>query len=273
MAGAIATNRRRGGSRITNGDNRDQPMIGREIIRVNSVASTMDEIADLANAGVDEGAVVITEEQTAGRGRAGRSWQAPPRSSLLFSVLLRPDVPVERLATLSLVAGVAVAEAIERFGTSPSLKWPNDIWLDGRKVAGILVQSRVGPTGIAAILGIGINVNADPDVLPASATSIREALRRPVPREELFQAILLRLDSAYRSFCAQQGLPDLAGWTKRAALLGERVQVVDGATLHTGEMLGIDGGGALLLRATNEQVNRIVAGELTRGPRTAGTTD
>src|SRR5215217_5796957 len=112
----------------------------------------MDEVASLAANGTAEGLVVVTDEQTAGRGRGGRTWTAPPGSSLLMSVLLRPAVPAERLDSLSLVAGIAVAEALEQFGVSPKLKWPNDLWLGGRKVSGVLVNSRVGRDGIAVVL-------------------------------------------------------------------------------------------------------------------------
>lgn len=243
------------------------PVIGKEIIRLPSVASTMDEIARMASLGAAEGLVVVADEQTAGRGRGGRPWHAPPGAGLLFSVLLRPYVPAGRLSTLSLVAGVAVAEAMEQLGLCPRLKWPNDVWLDGKKVAGVLVQSRVGPAGLTAILGIGINVNVDPKLLPPGATSISEAIGGTMPRDDLLHALLRRLDAAYLAFGSDRGRPDLTGWTQRAALLGEQARVVDGSTVHTGEMRGIDDDGALLLQEADGRTIRIVAGDLTRGPR------
>ena len=243
-------------------------MIGREIIRLGSVGSTMDVVANLAADGAVEGVVVIADEQTSGRGRSGRSWIAPPGSGLLMSVLLRPQVPAERLSSLSLAAGVAVAEALEQFGLAPTLKWPNDIWLDGRKVAGILVTTRVGPGGISAIVGIGINVNLDAGDLPPGATSVSEAIGTFIPRDDILQAVLARLDAAYLAFTSTSGELNLAGWTRRAALIGEQVQVVDGPARQSGKMLGIDGEGALLLRGDDGELIRIIAGDLTRGPRT-----
>lgn len=244
-------------------------MIGREIIHLGVVNSTMDEVAQRAATGAGEGLVVVADVQTAGRGRGGRVWLAPPGSSLLMSVLLRPTVAPERLSSLSLVAGVAVAEAIEQRGISSKLKWPNDVWLDGRKVAGILVTSRVGPDGIAAILGIGINVNVEAADLPPGATSLSAAVGATVPRDDLLQTVLSRLNATYQAFTSTAGRPDLSGWTRRAALIGEQVQVVDGAEHHSGEMLGIDRDGALMLRGIDGIPIRIIAGELTRGPRSA----
>ncbi len=245
-------------------------VIGREIIRLDSVGSTMDEVASLAANGTAEGLVVVAEEQTAGRGRGGRTWTAPRGSSLLMSVLLRPAVPAERLASLSLVAGVAVAEALEQFGVSPKLKWPNDLWLDGRKVAGVLVNSRVGPDGIAVVLGIGINVNVEPADLPPGATSLSAVVGKLLSRDELLRTVLTQLNSAYYAFAKTAGRPDLSGWTRRAALVGERVRVADGPAQYSGEMLGIDDDGALLVRDATGEIVKIIAGDLTRGPRSEG---
>lgn len=243
-------------------------MIGREIIRLDSVSSTMDVVASHAASGAAEGLVVLANEQTAGRGRGGRAWTAPPGSSLLMSVLLRPAVPVERLASLDLVAGVAVAEALEMFGVSPRLKWPNDVWLDGRKVAGVLVNTRVGRDGVAAILGIGINVNVSAADLPPGATSLDLAVGNAVSGEVVVLAVLTQLNIAYHTFIRESGKPSLDGWTTRAALRGELVQVADGPMHYSGEMLGIDETGALRLRDATGVIVKIVAGDLTRGPRT-----
>jgi len=145
-----------------------------------------------------EGAVAVAEEQTAGRGRLGRTWHAPAGSSVLVSVLLRPNVEPPRLPELSLVAGGAVAEAIaEVTGVDPAIKFPNDVLLDGRKVAGILAESSDG----RVVLGVGVNVNQSADELPANAqtepTSLRVQTGGYVDRAALLAAILLRLERAY----------------------------------------------------------------------------
>ena len=145
-----------------------------------------------------EGAVAVAEEQTEGRGRLGRSWEAPEGTSVLVSVLLLPAVQAARLPELSLVAGGAVAEAIlEVTGIEPTIKFPNDVLIAGRKVAGILAESSEG----RVVLGIGVNANQTREQLPADAqtepTSLRLELGEPVNRVQLLAAILLQLERAY----------------------------------------------------------------------------
>jgi BirA family transcriptional regulator, biotin operon repressor / biotin---[acetyl-CoA-carboxylase] ligase len=155
--------------------------------------------------GIDEteGAVAVAEEQTAGRGRLGRSWQAPAGTSVLVSVLLLPDVEPARLPELSLVAGRAVAEAIlEVTGVEPTIKFPNDVLIGGRKVAGILAESSEG----RVVLGIGVNVNQTEEQLPSDAqtepTSLRLELGEQVNRVQLLAAILLQLERGYDDWIA-----------------------------------------------------------------------
>ncbi len=151
-----------------------------------------------------EGAVAIAEEQSEGRGRLGRSWQAPARTSVLVSVLLRPEVETLRLPELSLVAGGAVAQAIaEITGLESTIKFPNDVLLDGKKVAGILAESSDG----RVVLGIGVNANQSAEQLPNDAqtepTSLRLELGRPVERPELLAAILRQVELAYRAWVSR----------------------------------------------------------------------
>ena len=145
-----------------------------------------------------EGAVAVAEEQSEGRGRLGRVWHAPPRTSVLVSVLLRPEIEPSRLPELSLVAGGAVAQAIaDVTGIDPAIKFPNDVLVGGKKVAGILAESSEG----RVVLGVGVNANQTAEELPVDAqtppTSLRIELGEPVDRAELLAAILLRLESAY----------------------------------------------------------------------------
>jgi BirA family transcriptional regulator, biotin operon repressor / biotin---[acetyl-CoA-carboxylase] ligase len=145
-----------------------------------------------------EGAVAVADEQTEGRGRLGRTWEAPAGSSILVSVLLLPAVEAPRLPELSLIAGGAVAEAITRVtGIEPSVKFPNDVLIRGRKVAGILAESSEG----RVVLGIGVNTNQTLDELPIDTriepTSLQLELRAPVNRAQLLAEILLQLERAY----------------------------------------------------------------------------
>ena len=172
-----------------------------------------------------EGAVAVCEEQTAGRGRLGRRWEAPPSTALLCSILLRP--PAERrLAELSLVGGVAAAQLVEAAtGLSAQIKWPNDVMLDHRKVAGVLAEAREG----VVLLGVGLNVNQQPSELPAGSSVPAASLftvdgiRRD--RAPLLAGLLVRLERAYDRWC-EGGLPDLAREVgERDFLRGRRVAV------------------------------------------------
>lgn len=271
-------------------------VVGRRVLRYGRVGSTMDVAAEFA-AGEPEGLVVVADEQTSGRGRAGRAWQAPPGLALLLTVLLRPDLPADRLGILAPVAGVAVAEAVEaETGLACWLKWPNDLWLGGRnagrKTAGVLASARmVGSRPDYVLLGIGLNVSTPADALPADATSIAAEMgaargecqepggvdagcagtdtpMRP-DRERILAALLARLDAHYAAFVASDGKPDLEGWIARAAMLGEPVAVEVGGAIRRGIHAGIADDGALLLRSPDGSVERIFAGDLTRGPRRA----
>jgi BirA family transcriptional regulator, biotin operon repressor / biotin---[acetyl-CoA-carboxylase] ligase len=156
-----------------------------------------------------EGAIAVAEEQSEGRGRLGRSWHAPAGTSLLFSLLLRPGVESSRLPELSLVAGGAVAEAIaDVTGVDPAIKFPNDVLIGGRKVAGVLAESSEG----RVVLGVGINVNQTLEQLPSGAqtepTSLQLVLGAPVDRALLLAAVLARLESAYDAWVSGTSASD-----------------------------------------------------------------
>ena len=153
-----------------------------------------------------EGAVAVAEEQTEGRGRLGRSWQAPPRTSVLVSVVLEPAVPPARLPELTLVAGEAVAAAVaEVAGVAPTIKHPNDVLVAGKKVAGILAESSEG----RVVLGIGVNANQAPNELPAEtqtpATSLQVEAGRVIDRARLLAAVLLELERGYNEWVSRTG--------------------------------------------------------------------
>lgn len=177
-----------------------QPLLrgrfGRDYRYAERTASTQRLLEDAA-----EGAVAVAEEQTDGRGRLGRTWQARPRTSVLVSLLLAPPVPAARLPELTLLAGEACAEAIAVVtGLAPTIKPPNDVLVDGRKVAGILAEARDG----RVVLGIGINVNVDelPTEVAAVAGSLSLAAGREVSRAELLAELLLRLEQRYDAWTA-----------------------------------------------------------------------
>jgi BirA family biotin operon repressor/biotin-[acetyl-CoA-carboxylase] ligase len=178
-----------------------QPVLRGRFGHIFHYAERCDSTQRLLRSGDPEGAIAVAEEQSEGRGRLGRRWQAPRGTSVLVSILLKPAVESPRLPELSLVAGGAVAEAIaDETGLEPVIKFPNDVLLGGRKVAGILAESTDG----RVVLGIGVNANQTAEQLPAGAqtepTSLRLELGRPVDRAALLAAILLRLEHAYDSW-------------------------------------------------------------------------
>ena len=251
------------------------------------VGSTMDIAAERAAAGAPEGTVVVADYQSDGRGRAGRRWEAPPGSALMLTAILRPDLPPNRLSPLALVAGVALAQAVEvETGLECWLKWPNDLWLgnrmEGQKAAGILVTVRLGNARVDhVLLGIGLNVSTPASALPEGATSIQVALEKVGGnlsfqvgrtaaedlRERLLARTLDRLAEGYSTFVASRGRPPLDEWLRRAALHGERVEVAARGAPRRGLFVGVRTDGALLLRSDGGDEETVVAGDLVRGPR------
>jgi BirA family biotin operon repressor/biotin-[acetyl-CoA-carboxylase] ligase len=238
-----------------------------------SVTSTMDVARQLAQLGARDRTAVYAVEQTAGRGRGGRSWEAPAGTAVFCTLILSPPVPPDRLSTLPLISGGAVAEAIEHVsGCDARLKWPNDVWLgtdlDYAKVAGVLVTSSLRGNAIDHVLvGIGINVLAESSELPPGATSLLAATRVVATPIEVFNALLARFDGAYADFVATNGRPALIGWRNRAALLGETVTVEDNNRSLTGVFTDIDEDGGLLIEVPGHGPRKVVAGDLVRGPR------
>ena len=231
-------------------------MIGWPRAHHRRIDSTNRRAKQLAAAGAPAGTLVTAGEQTAGRGRQGRSWVAPAGRALLMSAVIRPPEPPG--APPALATAVAVCEAIEaRAPVSCRVKWPNDIWIAGRKVAGILIEGRPGDGW--TVIGIGLNVAIEdqqfPPELRGRATSLATAVhRRPAPTvEQMLAATLLELD---RWLAAPAGAV-LDAWRRRDALLARAVRWAGG----TGRAEGIDGSGALIVATAAGEV-RLEAGEV-----------
>lgn len=239
-----------------------------QIVRFRCVDSTMDVLDERARGGAAEGLVVVADVQIAGRGRAGRAWTSAPESSLLCSILLRPRLPADRLGPLPLVIGVAVAQAIESFVDARcELKWPNDVLIEERKIAGILLQSRLGGDGIDWLnVGIGVNVSATGEQLPPGATSIAGA-GGTADRDALLPILLRRLDAGYRDWALSGGRPNLDEWRRRASLLGELVTVIRDTGELRGIFLDVDADGRMQLRVQSGETIEVAQGDVTRGPR------
>ena len=255
-------------------------VIGRRILYYPELKSTMDEAARLADEGAEEGAVVIAERQSAGRGRQGRSWVSQP-GNLLFSILFRPEMA--QLPFIDIIGGVAAARAVRKTtGLSPKIKWPNDLMLDRRKAAGILAESAiVGDSVCYAVLGIGINVALNPadreqiaslypeqvspyhPELVEGATSVNAAAGREVNRESLLRQSLLDLDDLYINL--KRGVSPLPEWRDLLETTGRRVEATFGKDTYTGLAEGVDDMGNLLLRLDDGTVVTLTAGDVTLG--------
>ena len=214
-------------------------------------ASTNADVLAAAAAGAPEGLVVVAEHQSAGRGRAGRSWSAPPRSGLMFSVLLRPPVATRpHWGSLPLLTGVALVQALRRTaGVDAVLKWPNDVLVGERKLAGILAES----SGDAVVVGIGLNVSLRADELPvAHATSLLLEAAVCTDRDPLLRAVLRAIDSWYARWAGQAGDPEtcglLAAYRPVCATLGRDVAVhLPGDRVARGAAVDVDSSGRLVV--------------------------
>ncbi|MEU0985462.1 biotin--[acetyl-CoA-carboxylase] ligase [Streptomyces sp. NPDC005953] len=237
-----------------------------------SIGSTNTELVRRAASLPGEGAVLVAEEQTAGRGRLDRVWTAPPRSGIFLSVLLRPpaEIPVERWGWLPLLAGVAAATGLSRSaGIDMSLKWPNDllVTVDGeeRKVGGILAE-RAGDGAI--VIGIGINVTLRADELPVpTAASLALANAVSTDRDPLLRAILRSLEHWYGQWRATDGDPRLSqlqeAYAAGCATLGRTVRAeLPGGRSLTGEAVALDGDGRLVLALPDGERHPIGAGDI-----------
>ncbi len=250
--------------------------IAREILVFEETGSTNDVAARLARAGTPEGLVVFAERQTAGRGRLGRRWDSAARKGLWFSLLLRPALSMAGWSRLTTWAALGVARGLEEVlpGCRAAIKWPNDVYLSGRKAVGILIESAADSSGNFAIVGIGVNVNqtaADfPEELAGRATSLRLAAGGeevpPLDRQEVATALLRHLDTLYDRLDEEEGdgfSSLVAEAETRSCLLGQWVEIAGPAEAFHGIAEGLEPDGSLRVRREDGTAVRISGGEVT----------
>jgi BirA family biotin operon repressor/biotin-[acetyl-CoA-carboxylase] ligase len=244
-------------------------IVGRDIRVFERTTSTNDLIARLARDGIREGAVVFAESQSRGRGRLGRLWISPPRKGLWFSILLRPDLPPQSATQLTVAAATALARAVAlQTRLVPEIKWPNDILIRGRKVAGILTELTAELDHVKeVVLGIGVNVNLDAAELPhdlrRTATSLKIESGQAVDRAELAVAVLRELDGDYERIRRGQFELVAGEWQQRCGTLGREVSIRIGDRVIRGRAESLDAEGALLLRTQHGRLERILGGDVT----------
>ncbi|MFN5579495.1 MAG: biotin--[acetyl-CoA-carboxylase] ligase [Akkermansiaceae bacterium] len=222
-----------------------------------SVGSTNDELRQLAEQGMAEGLVLVTDEQTAGRGRRGAAWISPKGENLAFSILLKPMAPKALWHRLSLVTGLAVAEVLENYVPLAEIKWPNDIKVGGKKIAGILVEA--GKDFV--IIGIGININSTNFPEELAATSLSELTGRGYSRAEVLQEVVARM-SRYENQINQGYSDALKSIRERCALTGHFVSYLIADQRREGMVRGIGSGGELMVEADGKLEALVQADEV-----------
>ncbi|MBI4282549.1 MAG: biotin--[acetyl-CoA-carboxylase] ligase [Chloroflexi bacterium] len=242
-------------------------LLGRRVAYFRATGSTMDEARKAALGNAPEGTLVVAEEQTTGRGRFQRTWISPPGVNLYLSLLLRPEP--SHASQLTMLASLALARALRRIAQESSpvtIKWPNDVRMGGRKIAGILIESFLAEegTGNFSIVGMGVNVNFDPREYPEIsdiATSLQRELGRPVPRLGLLKGIMAEMEVLYLAI--KQGGSVRDEWSSWLDTLGQQVRVTWGGQVYEGYAQGVDQDGSLLLRLSNGSLLALAAGEVT----------
>jgi BirA family transcriptional regulator, biotin operon repressor / biotin---[acetyl-CoA-carboxylase] ligase len=244
-------------------------VIGRDIRVFEQTTSTNDVIEKLARDGVKEGVAVFAEAQTKGRGRLGRKWISPAHKGLWFSLLLRPNLRPQEVTQLTVASATALCRAIHsETGLDPEIKWPNDILVCGKKIAGILTEMSAELDRVQhVILGIGINVNANASEfqpeLRKLATSLKIESGRAISRADLATAILRELDRDYARVC-EGGFTALADeWEAHCTTIGCNVTIQIGGRRLRGRAESLSDDGTLLLRTEHGRLESITGGDVT----------
>jgi BirA family biotin operon repressor/biotin-[acetyl-CoA-carboxylase] ligase len=244
-------------------------IIGRDIQVFEQTTSTNDVMEKLARDGVKEGVVIFAESQTKGRGRLGRKWISPECKGLWFSVLLRPDLRPQETTQLTVASATALRRAIfSETNLKAEIKWPNDLLIGGKKVAGILTELSAELDRVRhVILGVGVDVNLGagefPSELRKSATSLKIESGRTIERAELAAAILRELDGDYSRICAGKFTEVADEWEENCSTIGKDVTVQIGGRKIRGNAESLDDDGALLVRTEHGHLERITGGDVT----------
>ena len=247
----------------------DTQTIGRDMHYYPSVDSTNRVAKALAYHGAQDGTIVVAEEQTGGKGRLERNFFSPRGKGIWFSVVLRPNFSPHEAPKFTLMAAVAVAEAMARFNLQAQIKWPNDILFDGRKLVGILTEMS-GEIGKIAyiVIGVGINVNINRDEFPEDlrpvAASLSEMSGETISRVELFRAVLEEFDKLYAIVNSSGFDKVIELWRNYNVTLGKNVRViaaVDGGESFTGKAVDLDSSGALVVE-TSDGLRTVYAGDV-----------
>lgn len=239
-------------------------ILGKDIKYYDSIASTMDVAFQLGVEGAAEGTVVCAESQSKGKGRLGRSWTSPKGKGIYMSVILRPSLAPADAAKLTLLSAVAACEAIKNLANvQAKIKWPNDILVGNKKIAGILTELSAEMDRVRfVVIGIGINVNTSISQLPLNATSIKNETGQKSSRIKLVQEILQSLEKWYESLNAQGFSPVIMQWKKLSSTLGQHVRVANLSGDIEGEAIDLDEHGGLIIQGSNGVTVKRMTGDV-----------
>lgn len=241
-------------------------MIGKTCWRFAEVDSTQKIAFRLAELGADHGTVVRADYQSAGRGRQGKVWEASRDSSLMFSILLRPNLPLHELGGISILVADTLADVVADLVSAPvQIKWPNDVLIDGLKTSGILLQTRSGSDPVA-VIGIGINIDSPADSMSQSATCLNRHARHPIDVDALFTSLLGRMNMMWETFQPTFSESEIEKLESRLWQHGKMVSIIDADRALQGRILGLAKNGGLRLSVEGSE-RVVVAGEIVRGPR------
>jgi BirA family biotin operon repressor/biotin-[acetyl-CoA-carboxylase] ligase len=233
-----------------------------------TVGSTNSEARQLAEAGAPEGTLVVSEEQTEGKGRKGRDWISPKQTGIYATLILRPTLPIEDTPLLTLLTAVATAEAIKEVtGLPATIKWPNDILINSRKVAGILTEVSSDVDRVEfALIGLGLNVNTPSSALPKRllypATSLRAEAGSTQPRQRILASWLCHFEAEYAGLCSGNRKSLLDHWKALANITGRKASIRRVHDSVSGTIQDIDEDGALLLKTNDNKIMRILSGDV-----------
>lgn len=240
--------------------------LGSKILHFESLPSTNDKAREMAQSGADEGIAIIASQQTAGRGRHGRSWDSPPGHGLYVSLILRPSIEPADFSVITLAAAVATHETLTQvYRISADIKWPNDVLARGRKICGILVESAIESGKLLyAVMGIGVNLGQPdfPEELKQSATSLFIESAHRVAPTDFFERLVIPLDEWYRKAIADPAAV-IARWEAVSTYARDcpvRVEAAD--SIIEGTTRGLTEKGALIIELANGEIREIVSGEL-----------
>lgn len=245
-------------------------IVGCQVYLFEQVSSTNAVLRALAKAGAREGTVVLAEEQTEGRGRLGQRWFSPPGVNLYASVLFRPAILPEAVPVFAFIASLALTEAIRAEGLPPAIKWPNDILVERKKVAGTLVEcATAGDRVEYVILGTGVNLNVRREALRAAlgdaahaATSLREVAREKIDRNAFAATFLTLLERWFQVYVTRGPEAVLAAWRDWDILTGRRVEIRGEGETYGGRVLGVNREGHLVVEELRGTIHHVIHAEI-----------